>query len=122
MKTRLSAVGGLTAFGVVALAMPALAAWTLPAGSGSSAGTATSLNAPTGVSAAAVAPTSSAIDISYTAPSNPTGTTYTVTRSTSKTGAAGSQTVCSGVAASPCHDTGLTAGLTFTYTVSAVLQ
>jgi hypothetical protein len=98
----------------------ASAAWT-KAGTGAGAGSSTSLAAPTGVSAATVAPTSSAIDVTFSPATNPTGTTYTVTRDKTKSGAAGPQVACSGLTASPCHDTGLSSGITFTYTLTAVL-
>jgi hypothetical protein len=98
----------------------ASAAWTT-SGTGSGAGSARSLLAPTAPSAATVSPTSSAIDVSFTPAANPTGTTYTVTRDKTASGSAGATVVCSGLTASPCHDTGLAGSTTFTYTVSAVL-
>lgn len=98
----------------------ASAAWTSP-GSGAGRGAARSLVAPTSPAAATVAPTSSAIDIAFTLAANPPGTTYTVTRNKTKAGALGATVACSGLTASPCHDTGLTPSTTYTYTVSAVL-
>lgn len=109
--------------GVGMTAAPALAAWTGNA-PGSSRAKATTLAAPTGVSATAVSPTTSAIDISFVLATNPPGTTYVVTRDKTTTGAAGPQVVsgCAALTASPCHDTGLASGTTYTYTVKAVLQ
>ena len=98
----------------------ASAAWTT-SGTGSGAGSARSLLAPTAPSAATVSPTSSAIDVSFTPAANPTGTTYTVTRDKTKAGAVGATVACSGLTASPCHDTGLAPSTTYTYTVSAVV-
>lgn len=107
--------------GVGMTAAPALAAW-----SGTSAGPgrakATTLAAPTGVSAAAVSPTTSAIDIAFTPATNPPGTTYAVTRNKTKAGVLGAQLACTGLTASPCHDTGLASSTTYTYTVTAVLR
>lgn len=117
---RLSAVVALTGLFALLLGGVASAAWNL-VGTGSGSGKASSLAAPTSPSAATVAPTSSSIDISFSPASNPPGTTYTVTRDKTASGAAGATVACSGLTASPCHDTGLATGTTFTYTVAAVL-
>ena len=117
---RRSAVVALTGLFAILLGGVASAAWNL-AGTGSGSGSASSLAAPTSPSAAAVTPTSSAIDITFTPASNPPGTTYTVTRDKTAAGAAGATVACSGLSVSACHDTGLASGVTFTYTVSAVL-
>lgn len=106
---------------VMLLAGGAAASWSRPQ-SGAGTGAATSLATPTAVTASPVVPTSSAIDVTFTPGSNPPGTTYTVTRDKKADGTAGSQVVCSGLTASPCHDTGLKASTSFTYTVAAVLQ
>jgi hypothetical protein len=111
-------VGGLAC--AVATAGTSWGAW-IKAGTGTAVSKATSLSAPTGLGAATVTPTSSAIDVSFTPAANPAGTTYTVTRDKKKDGSAGPDVACSGLTASPCHDTGLTGGTAFTYTVTAVL-
>ena len=104
----------------LAVCGPAFGAWAA-SGTASGSATATSLVAPTSPSAVAVVATSSAIDVAFTPATNPSGTTYTVTRDKTKTGAPGPQVACSGLTASPCHDTGLAASTTYTYTVKAVL-
>jgi hypothetical protein len=105
---------------VLAAAGPALAAWQL-SGTGGGTAKASSLTAPTAPTATTVAPTSCAIDIAFAPSSNPPGTSYTVVRDKTRSGGAGPQVACSGLTASPCHDTGLASSTTFTYTVSAVL-
>lgn len=110
--------------GAVVLALcgtaSAQAAWSL-SGSGSGGGAAASLTAPGAPTAAAVAPTDSAVDVSFATGSQPPGTTYTVVRDVTANGDPGPAVACSGLTASPCHDTGLAGGTTFTYTVTAVL-
>lgn len=105
----------------LALSSAASATWT-KAGTGNGTGKAQALAAATSPSAATVFPTSSAIDIAFTPASNPVGTAYTVTRNKSKAGVVGATVACSGLTASPCHDTGLAVSTTFTYTITAVLQ
>jgi hypothetical protein len=98
----------------------ARAAWTW-VGIGTGAAGATVLAAPGSPAAAAVAPTDSAIDVSFAVASQPPGTTYTVLRDLTTTGGPGPQVACAGLTASPCHDTGLASGTTYTYTLTAVL-
>ena len=109
-----------TALLAVAATGTAAAAW-LSSGTGIGGAAATALSAPTSPTATTVAPTASAIDIGFTPASNPTGTTYTVTRDKAASGVVGATVACSGLTASPCHDTGLSSGTTFTYTVTVVL-
>lgn len=104
----------------VAVASPASAAWSTN-GSGAGTGKAVSLAAPTSLGTAAGSPAHTAINVTFSASSNPSGTSYTVTRDKKKDGTAGPEVACSGLTASPCADSGLTASTTYTYTVKAVV-
>lgn len=116
---RAPVVAGVLAL-VLAGGLPAHAAWTTT-GTGTGAGAATVLAAPGAPAAVAVAPTDSAVDVSFTLPAQPPGTTYTVLRDLTTTGGLGPQVACAGLTASPCHDTGLASGTTYTYAVVATL-
>lgn len=105
---------------LLALGLPARAAWTW-VGVGTGAGRALALAVPGSPTAAAVTPTDSAVDVSFAVPAQPPGTTYTVVRDVTAAGSPGPAVACAGLTASPCHDTGLASGTTFTYTVTAVL-
>src|SRR4051812_18593569 len=107
MSRRKVVLGGLAA--TMAVGLPAFAFFSLTSGSSTAGFSAADLS----VTSASVAVVSStAIDVSWVAPSsNPTGTTYKVVRD-------GSATVCASAASSPCHDTGLAAGSSHTYTVA----
>lgn len=95
----------------VAVSVPAFAFFSLTSGSSTASFSAADL-AVTSASGTGVSTT--AIDVSWVAPgSNPTGTQYKVVRD-------GSTTVCTQTS-SPCHDTGLAAGSSHSYTVAAVL-
>lgn len=102
----------------LACALPAAASWGVR-GAGTTTTGAAALAPPTGVAASPVAPTATAVDLSFVAGANPAGTALVVQRDTTAAGAPGPVTLaCS---ASPCHDTGLTSGLTYTYRVWAAL-
>jgi hypothetical protein len=98
-----------------AVGPPAVASWAAR-GAGTTTAGAAALLAATGVAATPVAPTATAVDVTFTAGDQPTGTAFVVQRSTGGTGA-----VTLACTASPCHDTGLTSGVTYTYTVRPAL-
>jgi hypothetical protein len=116
---RLVAVLGMS-LALAGMAAPALASWAVGSSDASGSASATILFAPASPAAATVTPTNSAIDVSFSG-ANPSGTTYTVTRDKTTAGGAGPQVACAGLTASPCHDTGLANGITFTYAITAVL-
>jgi hypothetical protein len=98
--------------------LPALASW-LSVGSGHVVAGAEVLTPPVTVLAVPVAPTSSAVDVTYAPGTNPSPAGYVVVRD--KTAAGGPGPVTLTCTTSPCHDTGLTSGVTYTYTVQTVL-
>jgi hypothetical protein len=97
---------------------PALASWDVR-GTGSTEARADALAPPAALAATPVAPTSSAVDVTFTAAPGPVGTTFVVQRDKTATGLPGPVTLA--CTASPCHDTGLTSGVTYTYSVTATL-
>lgn len=99
----------LVPLAVAALATPAVAAW-VTSGTGTTALAATSLLPPTGVVATGAAST---VDLTWTAPANPAGAVFRVVRSP------GAVTLA--CTSSPCQDSGLAAGTTYTYAVSVAL-
>lgn len=94
------------------LAGPALGSWVLP-GTGSAAQTAAALGTPSALRQSAA--TTSSVTLSWTAPSGPAPDAYEVSRN-------GVPTSCTPVSPTSCTDTGLTAGTTYSYTVTAALQ
>lgn len=111
----------IAAAALIGIGGPALASWAA-AGTGSGQVSAGRLNAATGLGTSAGIPSHTAISVNFTPGSNPAGTTYVVTRDKKKDGTAGPEVACSGLTASPCSDTSLTAATTYTYTVKAVLS
>jgi hypothetical protein len=96
----------------MAVGLPAFAFFSLTSGNSTATFSAGNISV-TSASGAAISGT--AIDVSWVAPaSNPTGTQYKVFRDS------GSTPICT-LTSSPCHDTGLVAGSSHSYTVSAVL-
>lgn len=103
-----------SAAGIFALSSAtAFAAW-IAVGSGNASSGAADLQAPTLGQAVAVSDT--AINVPFSAATNPVGTTYTVLRNGSPIGG------CTGITVSPCGDTGLTGSTTYTYKIKAVLS
>lgn len=114
MRARLLVVVAGAAL-VVAGGLPAVASWGVR-GAGTTTAGAAALLAATGVAAAPVAPTATAVDVTFTAGAQPPGTTLVVQRSSAATAP-----VTLSCTVSPCHDTGLTSGVTYTYAVRASL-
>ncbi len=106
-------ITGVAVVATVALVVPALAFWGANS-NGAVPANATALAPATSVSASATGSTTATV--TWTNGANPIGTTYTVT--------AGSTTYCSGSTStsSPCSVTGLTAGASYTFAVTPVLQ
>ena len=107
----------LAGFGLVALAGFAAAYWTIAVNSGpQGSAAASSLSAPTGASASEG---NNTVTISWSTGAEPSGTTYSVTRTPSGGGAT---TVCSGISGSNCTDINFSPGIMYTYAVTAVLD
>lgn len=104
MVTVLTAAGGVAA-----------AAWTA-AGGGAGAVPTRSLVTPEVSATRSTTSPSSAVDVAWTAPGQISGTTYAVVRSS-----AGGGEVTLSCTSSPCSDTGLASGTTYTYRVTAAL-
>lgn len=104
-----------TAFLAVLLGGGAASGWSVP-GAGAGAVASDSLVAPVVTATRSATAPSSRIDVTWTAAGQLSGATYEVTRTSGST-----TTTLAGCTASPCSDTGLVAGTTFTYTVTAKL-
>ena len=114
MQRRLAV--GISALTVAAVAGPATAGWVLPSSGGAATGTGRSLTAPTLTGATAAS--ASSITVSFLpATAQPAGA---VTRIVRDTPVAGSTIVCT-QDTSPCTDTGLAAGVQYTYTAQTSL-
>lgn len=103
----------VAATGAVAVAAPAIAFWNLTSGSGNATFPAASLANPSTVGTMQTGPR--ALNVTWTSPSNPSGTVYVVKRTTD------GSTICSVAAASPCADNSPLPGITNTYSIQAQL-
>ena len=111
MMRRRFLVLGATCGALLAVAAPAFAYWTSGAATTSSA-SATSLQAVSTASASAIDATHATV--SWTPPAGqPTGTTYTVT--------SGANTYCTNASGSSCTASGLSAGSSYTFSVTPKL-
>lgn len=108
-------VGAAAAVVLVLLGGGAASAWDV-AGGGTGVTPGASLVAPSVTATRSATAPTTRIDLSWTAPSQLTGTTYDVTRTSG-----GTTTPVGGCTVSPCADTGLTPGAAYSYTVTARL-
>lgn len=111
LTSRASAVVLGTA-AVLAVAVPAYAAWSITATNPTANAQATAIDTVTGVTSTV---TSSSVTLTWVAPSGVPATGYTVTRTAPSPAA-----VCTNVAVTTCTDTGLSGSTEYTYSIVAL--